>query len=191
MALGLYAEEGWSGFNFEAVARAAGVGKPAVYRRWESAEKLLIEAFVTYLPFPTAEDCGSLRADLLDYGLKFVDWYRGPYFAKIALRLRLDRTINPNLSQLYDDYVYKPRRNAARQISERAQLRGDITEATNPLVLVELLLGALNIHWTYTSEANLEKLMHTFPAYAEEVVGIILGGVHPAETDADLTGEDS
>ena len=64
-ALRVYAHGGWSGFTFEGIARAAGVGKPAIYRRWSSREELLIAALQT-ADFPEARDCGHVRADLLD-----------------------------------------------------------------------------------------------------------------------------
>ena len=35
-ALTVYARQGWAGFNFDAVAREAGCGRPALYRRWQS-----------------------------------------------------------------------------------------------------------------------------------------------------------
>ena len=44
-ALAVYAEAGWSGFSFDAVARRAGVGKAPLYLRWASKEDLLLAAF--------------------------------------------------------------------------------------------------------------------------------------------------
>jgi DNA-binding transcriptional MerR regulator len=37
-ALRVYAEAGWSGFSFDAVARRAGVGKAPLYLRWQSGQ---------------------------------------------------------------------------------------------------------------------------------------------------------
>jgi len=36
VAIPLYGEEGWDGFNSQAIARLAGVSKNTFYRRWPS-----------------------------------------------------------------------------------------------------------------------------------------------------------
>src|SRR5919109_2832266 len=66
-ALELYAEVGWSGFSFDAVARRAGIGKAPIYLRWSSKEDLLLDAFSAYLEAIPIRDSGDLRSDLLDY----------------------------------------------------------------------------------------------------------------------------
>src|ERR1700744_5860979 len=88
-AVRVYAHAGWAGFTFEAVARAARVGKPAIYRRWSSREELLVAALHT-ADFPTARDCGHVRADLLDYASQWVDWYEHPERAVAARRIVYD-----------------------------------------------------------------------------------------------------
>jgi AcrR family transcriptional regulator len=40
----IYAEAGWSGFSFDAVARSAGVGKAPLYLRWKTKEDLLLSS---------------------------------------------------------------------------------------------------------------------------------------------------
>ena len=44
-AIALYAEAGWAGFSFEAVARRAGVGKAGLYSRWTGRQELLRQTF--------------------------------------------------------------------------------------------------------------------------------------------------
>src|SRR5215471_1744724 len=56
---------GYGRLSIEAVARRAGVGKTAIYRRWSSKPEMVIEIIATVagqsLPLP---DMGSLRGDL-------------------------------------------------------------------------------------------------------------------------------
>ena len=40
-AIAVYAEGGWRTFSFATVAARAGVGKAALYRRWESPGEML------------------------------------------------------------------------------------------------------------------------------------------------------
>lgn len=63
-AIQIYALKGWSGFNFDVVARTVGVGKAAIYRRWTSREELLADTFRSRWDAVTLIDEGSLEADL-------------------------------------------------------------------------------------------------------------------------------
>lgn len=65
-ALDLLVEEGFARMSMEAVATRAGVGKAAIYRRWDSKTALVVDAIHALigpklLPFPETDD---LRADL-------------------------------------------------------------------------------------------------------------------------------
>jgi AcrR family transcriptional regulator len=64
----LLAERRMDGLNGDAIARRAGVGKAAIYRRWSSLDELLVDVVrdlgvrdVTYMP----GDPGTARDDLL------------------------------------------------------------------------------------------------------------------------------
>jgi AcrR family transcriptional regulator len=175
-AIGVYARAGWSGFTFEAVARAARVGKPAIYRRWSSREELLVAALHT-ADFPTARDCGHVRADLLDYASQWVEWYEHPERALAARRIVYDSQSSPALTALHDDLIVRPRIDAALDITRRAIKRGEISPTVRSSTIVDLLVGAMVTHWEMTSEAGRSRLRKTFPAYAESLVDIILAGV--------------
>ena len=58
-------EHGYAGATVDAVARAAGTGKAAVYRRWPSKSALFIAAVQSLQAKPTVPDTGTLRGDLL------------------------------------------------------------------------------------------------------------------------------
>src|SRR5690242_6416716 len=62
----LLAERGVEGATIDAIAARAGVGKPSIYRRWESRDELIADVLVRVtdraIPVP---DTGSLRADLV------------------------------------------------------------------------------------------------------------------------------
>jgi AcrR family transcriptional regulator len=183
-AVRVYAHAGWAGFTFEAIARAAGVGKPAIYRRWSSREELLVAALHTS-DYPTARDCGGVRADLLDYAGQWVEWYEQPHRAVAARRIFYDSQASPALQALHRDLIVRPRTDAAREITRRAIKRGEIASTIPSSTIVDLLVGAMATHWEMTAETGRERLRRTFPGYAESLVDIILAGV--AETsDSDL-----
>src|SRR5690242_13674535 len=59
-------ETGWSAFTLDAVARRAGVGREALYRRWPSKEALLLQALEAKGPLARPIDTGTLRGDLVE-----------------------------------------------------------------------------------------------------------------------------
>lgn len=63
-AIKLYSDAGWGGFNFEQVAKLAGVGKAALYSRWGSREDLLIATFETRWAALSAIDTGTMEGDI-------------------------------------------------------------------------------------------------------------------------------
>jgi AcrR family transcriptional regulator len=67
----LLIERGFAGTTVDAVARAAGSGKAAVYRRWESKTALVIAAVRALYQPPEIPDTGSLRGDLLAWALHY------------------------------------------------------------------------------------------------------------------------
>nr|MDT0665037.1 TetR/AcrR family transcriptional regulator [Micromonospora sp. DSM 115978] len=65
-AIQIYAEVGWAGFTFDAVAARAGVGKAAIYRRWSTKMEILSSAWAAAAPdFVEVPDTGSIRTDLV------------------------------------------------------------------------------------------------------------------------------
>ena len=175
-AIRVYARDGWAGFTFEAVARSAHVGKPAIYRRWSNREELLVAALHT-ADFPTARDCGSVREDLLDYAGQWVEWYQHAHRAVAARRIVYDGQASPALLELHDSLIVRPRTEAARDITRRAIKRGEIASTVRSSTIVDLLVGAMSTHWEMTPEAGRPHLRRTFPAFAESLVDIILAGV--------------
>jgi AcrR family transcriptional regulator len=174
-ALRVYAAEGWSGFTFDAVAREAGVGKPAIYLRWHSQEDLLVHAFGK-IHFPTARDCGSLREDVLDYALQWAEWFADPVTASAAHRIRPDCEGNPELAAMYQKIIVRPKHRAATAIARRAIARGELAADIPAMTIVEILIGSMQLHWTYAKSAK-GRSLKSLTAYATTLVDIILTGV--------------
>lgn len=77
-ALDLLVEEGFAHMSMEGVATRAGVGKAAIYRRWDSKTALVVDAIhelvKPYLDWPKT---GDIRADLETIFAKSIDKMRG------------------------------------------------------------------------------------------------------------------
>jgi len=186
-ALRVYAAEGWSGFSFDAIAREAGVGKPAVYLRWKEPEELLVHAF-NEIHFPVARDCGSLREDLLDYALQWAEWFADPVTSNAGLRIRPDCEHNPELAEVYEKIIARPKRRAAMAIGRRAIARRELDPGIPAMAVVDLLIGGMMLHWSYARSRS-GRSKRSLSMYARTLVDIILtGATHQPPEVAILEG---
>ncbi|HEY0578025.1 MAG TPA: TetR/AcrR family transcriptional regulator [Pseudonocardia sp.] len=145
-ALDEMAEKGYQGLSMDAVARRAGVGKSALYRRWPSKQDMAV-SIVAQLGVPAVEvaDTGSFRGDvraLLDSILRwFQDRRLGPIFTDL---IGVART-NVALGDALTEYVGEPRRRRGSVILDRAIERGEIPADTDRELVMDLL--AAPVFW--------------------------------------------
>ncbi|WP_261566557.1 TetR/AcrR family transcriptional regulator [Frankia gtarii] len=96
IAVDVYAEHGWSGFNFETVSSAAGAGRPALYRRWADRSALLTDAILSTTPEVVDVDLGSLHDELLRILREYLQVLGGSR-GRAGQRLYLDRDAIPDI----------------------------------------------------------------------------------------------
>lgn len=172
-AISVYATAGWTGFTFEAVARDAGVGKPAIYRRWDSREDLLFAAVDIEMPAHDLPDTGSIRGDLIGMADELLDgMIRGPGAA--VGRLQIDVTVHPEpLGRIHEKLVLS-RRDASRQMIRRAIERGELRSDTPITTLLDLVAGAVSNHWRNALAGERPTLIAQRRAYVASVVDAAL-----------------
>lgn len=141
-----WARVGYSALSLDAVARKAGVGKAALYRRWRSkadmAHDLVSQLTVTVPALIESGDCGSLEEDL----------YAMLLTGRRMMRLPLVRRIVPDL---YAAMQREPALAAALRPSEaasekkvktlidRAVARGELSEDVDRRLATDFLMGPL------------------------------------------------
>ncbi|MFC8826975.1 TetR/AcrR family transcriptional regulator [Streptomyces sp. NPDC057137] len=160
-AIGLYAEHGWSGFNFEAVARAAGVGRPALYRRWGDRETLLTDAVLGTTPEVTDNDLGSLHDELLRLLTDYAQVLRGSR-GRAGLRLYLDRETIPEVVDAVHERLMGRRFEVVSAALARAADRAGTPSAIPDRLVFALLLGG-------TVLGEMDEALHQ-PGDAEVIV---------------------
>lgn len=140
-ALAVYAEAGWSGFSFDVVARAAGVGKHAMYLRWSTREELLVAALEASIVAVPDLDRGSVRADLLHLLTSMLQSLSGPS-GLAPLRVLLEAHTAPELFARFAD-VAATRVEATRAAIRRGVDRGELPADTDVVVLADSIGGAV------------------------------------------------
>jgi AcrR family transcriptional regulator len=178
-ALAVYAENGWSGFNFEAVARRAGVGKAPLYLRWSSKEDLLLAAFNAHTEAITIRDTGNLRDDLTEYACRLLGSETRPD-GLAWLRLHLEASIIPALHATFSRQILSPHVEGARALLNGALKRGDLPAGSPADLLLDSLYGAVLIKILLSSPDERARLASHPHGYAEPLVDFVLGAMTAA-----------
>ncbi|SHM47932.1 TetR/AcrR family transcriptional regulator [Actinacidiphila paucisporea] len=142
------AETGYARMSMERIARRAGVGKAAVYRRWRSKLPLVLDVVpaVAAQGLPTP-DTGSLRDDiraLLDVSARAL---RHPAVAQILPDLLAEAARSPELAESLHAALREAHGGVVAAVVAQAAARGDIPAATDPALAVDLLAGPL--YWRH------------------------------------------
>jgi AcrR family transcriptional regulator len=138
--LTLLSEEGFARMTIEAVARAARVGKPAIYRRFSDKAGLVAHVISRQLPSLEVPDLGDSKAELwraVEQGLP----EDGPGYVRLIGGLIAEQDRHPELIDAFRQTILLPRRAIVRSIIERGQARGEIRRDIDPETGLELMAG--------------------------------------------------
>ncbi|HEY9562191.1 MAG TPA: TetR/AcrR family transcriptional regulator [Nocardioides sp.] len=135
-AVSVVAQGGFGGFTMDAVAKQAGCGKPAVYRRWDSKEALLEDAVVEAADARVrTPDTGSLRTDLHALLHEFIDWLGTPN-GRVMVAL-IAEAVRDNTWSAAVTRSQRRRREQTRVLVDRAIERGEVPEWADADLLMD------------------------------------------------------
>jgi AcrR family transcriptional regulator len=138
---------GYGRLSIEGVARRAGVGKTAVYRRWNSKLPMVIDMVSSVagerLDLP---DMGSLTADIEIVLTVAGKALRHPLAWMIIPDLLAEAARNPEIADTLHGVLTANQRNISSQIVSRAVARGELAAEVDPDLAVDLIVGPLYWH---------------------------------------------
>jgi len=141
---------GYGRMSIERVARRAGVGKAAIYRRWPSKLPIVLEVVSALakqgLPTP---DTGTLHGDvkaLLEATARVL-WH--PMAAQIIPDLFAESARNPDMAQALQMAVRDSQRGIAEVVVRNAVDRGELSADTDVDLALDLASGPL--YWRLTT----------------------------------------
>ncbi|WP_026328025.1 TetR/AcrR family transcriptional regulator [Streptomyces sulphureus] len=138
------AEVGYGKLSLEAVARRAGTGKAAIYRRWPSKEATAVDLIVQVsVAAADTPDTGSLRGDVLAYLTQTDEALRHPLVSRILPDLLAARAYHPGIAATLGERIGEERREKVGAILRRAVERGDLPADTDLDLGLDFLAGPL------------------------------------------------
>jgi AcrR family transcriptional regulator len=157
------AEVGYGRLSIEAVARRAGVGKTAIYRRWSNKLEMVLEIVSDVagrsVPLP---DTGSFAGDLELLMMIVSRALRHRIASQIIPDLMAEASRNPQIADTLQTALRTHQQAVGDKLVGQAIARGELPEDTDPQLVVDLILGPL--YWRLAVSRNpisddyLEKL---------------------------------
>lgn len=153
--------EGYGGTSIEAVAADAGVAKTTIYRRYATKRDLVVAALRAETPFPAppadlhAKDALELFvrgaiAMLVDSGA-----------IRVLGSLLVEEQREPGLLDVFRDRILFPRRALVDQMLQRGIERGEIRPDIDPLVVTEMVAGAVFGHHAILGLTGTDEWIHS------------------------------
>lgn len=135
---------GYARMSIEGIARRAGVGKTAVYRRWKSKLHLVLDVVsalaVMGLPTP---DTGSLEGDLRLLYEVTSRALRHPVASQIIPDLQAEAARNPEIAEAMQKTLREGQEGVALKILVAAEGRGEIRAGFDEELALDLISGPL------------------------------------------------
>ncbi|MEO1341741.1 MAG: TetR/AcrR family transcriptional regulator, partial [Cyanobacteria bacterium J06635_13] len=163
-------EVGFMDLTIEGVAARAGVGKPTIYRRWQTKAALAMDAFLEAvnpeLAFP---DTGGVQEDFRQQMyriVKLMNSSRGEVLASVIGCGQADEA----LIIAFRENWLTPRREAAKQIFQRGVDRGELKADIEIEVAIDALYSPLFYRLLLKHQPLTEKLV-------DELVALVMEGM--------------
>lgn len=140
--LELLSRRGFAAMTVEAVAATAGVGKPAIYRRFTDKASLVAAVIARQLPQLEVPDLGDARTELwlaVERGFPA----DGPAYVRLIGGLIAEEDRHPELIAAFRERILLPRRALVQGLIERGQRRGRIRPELDPEAALDALAGPL------------------------------------------------
>jgi AcrR family transcriptional regulator len=137
---------GFGALSIEAVASEAGVAKTTIYRRYPTKARLAVAALTVEVPFPPLPPELASREALARFVHQAVAMLVESGAIRILGSLLVEEARQPGLLTAFRTRLLGPRREQVEQMLRRGIDRGEIRADIDPLVVTEMIAGAIFGH---------------------------------------------
>ena len=166
----LLQESGIAGFSIEAVARRARAGKPTIYRWWPHRTALMLDVYKRFKNAKSFPDTGTLRGDLTSFlENHLLGFWKDSLCGTVYRAVVAEAQTDAGAAEVLLAYQHERKVHAAR-IVERAKARGEVPEATDAALVIDLVVSYA---WHQLLLGQLQDALGKAPG----VVDMILNGI--------------
>jgi len=169
-AAAVFRERGFHSASIMEIARRAGVGTPAVYRRWPSKEQLAADLVIGAVS-PSLPDTGNLRRDLTEFLRERFAMYTDTMYLHLVLTLLAFAAVN-RADAAFVARGYEVTRAPLQARLQIALDRGELAPGTDIRLIGDLVSGAVHIPFMYTGIPRRPR------DYDRVIAGILDGVAH-------------
>jgi AcrR family transcriptional regulator len=134
----LLLRDGYSRMSIARVADEAGVGRPAIYRRYSDKAELVAAVIEDKTARVPPIDTGSAREDLVAH----LDFARRRFAMELAGTLLVEQRKHPELLRQFRKGMLGPRRDQVAAALERGKARGEVRRDLDAKLAAHALLGS-------------------------------------------------
>jgi AcrR family transcriptional regulator len=157
------AETGYARLSMEAVARRAGVGKAALYRRWPSKQEMLTDLIRQAVEdsLPPLPATGALHTDLRELLGTLRGQLDGAAVRGIGPGLVAEASHTGVLAEVLHTSVAEPRRAAARALFQAAIDRGELPDRLDLELASDLIIAPLGFRMLIMGGTSDDEYLET------------------------------
>ncbi len=148
------------------IADVAGVGRPAIYRRYRNKSELVAAVIDAKRSGAPSIDTGSARNDLIAH----LEFARRRFAMGLAGTLLVEEGKHPDLFKQFRKGMLIPRRDDLASALKRGQARGEIRPDLDVNVAAEAVFGSFVYHYLVAGKPRRgwsERVIETlWPAFA-------------------------
>jgi len=174
----LLAEKSLSELTLNEIAGAAGTSRPALYRRWNSVEAIVIDAFLAMVEdeVPTPGIAEPTRA-LQEYIVSLARFLQGRVGRVIAELLGRAQNDGALMAAFHQGFLV-PRRIHARELIERGQVAGVFRRDLDLDLIIDLYAGPIYFR-AFSKHAPLDR------DFADRLARLVVDTLRPSGGTAD------
>ncbi|WP_327714743.1 TetR/AcrR family transcriptional regulator [Streptomyces sp. NBC_00490] len=159
--------------SIERIARSAGVGKAAIYRRWSDKEQLFVDVMRAAEPAERELPGTSMRDDLVVLLESLRQRALAGRSSAILHNAHAQMRSSPRIWAAYHATVITPRRDLGLEILRRGRLNGELHADVDLELAIDMFVGPLLIRSFARNDPDLPD------GLAEQIVDNALHGLRP------------
>jgi AcrR family transcriptional regulator len=172
--LAVILERGYHAATVTEIGRRAGVGTPAIYRRWPTKVEFAIDLVVRVSEPEPIPDTGSIRDDLISFMALRLRTWSAPLFRQLVLPALLEAQAKGTLATEMGNRFTQYRQALGTRI-RRSIESGELRIDTNPDRLIDLLMGTITMPLLFFQDV---PAVEDAPSIVDQVLSGYSGTAH-------------